>query len=124
MRLLPALLLSIATASNARAADISGQAVDSTTQQPVAGAQITLYVPGTLGFPSPLASTQTGADGRYRITVQYSGQLAAVARAPGYAARTQDGTRCSSSTDLCFFRSSKLDVAANSDAVANFALGA
>lgn len=124
MRLLPALLLSIAAASNARAADISGQALDSTTQQPVAGAQITLYVPGILGFPSPLASGQTGADGRYRITVQYSGQLAGVARAPGYAARTQDGTPCPSSAGLCFFRSSKLDVAGDSDAVANFALGA
>lgn len=117
----PVLLLAAFTSSGASAATVSGQVRDSVTQQPIAGAEVSIYYPGVLSFPTQIAATTTGTDGRYSAQFEYAGSVAGIARAAGYAARTHNGVACDSGT-ACISDSSYFPVGGGS-ATADFALG-
>lgn len=119
-RLLIPLLLAVCAAP-ASAAIVQGQVLDQATQQPLAGASVTLYVPFIMGFPSAIATVQTGSDGRYSATVSHSGSLIAIAGAPAHASLTHDGTPCNDRT-ACYFASTALAVDASTTTVADFSL--
>lgn len=119
-RLLIALILT-ACALPATAATVQGQVLDEATQQPLAGASVTLYVPFIMGFPAAIATVQTGSDGRYSATVAHSGSLIAIAGAAAHAARSHDGTPCNEHS-ACYFASTALTVDAGTNATADFSL--
>lgn len=114
--LIACLLLGAGTAA---ASAVSGQVVDQTTQQPIAGAEVSISYPGVMGWPTEIARATTGADGRYSVQFQYDGSVAGIARTAGYAARTQDGVPCTESP-ACAYNS--FFPLAGGSATADFAL--
>ncbi|HWU52530.1 MAG TPA: carboxypeptidase-like regulatory domain-containing protein, partial [Tahibacter sp.] len=86
------LLLAAGTAS---AATVSGRIVDEATQQPIAGAHLTV-VSSIGGFQAIGPFADTDADGRYAFTFSDSQTqlLGIVAEAPGHAARDHGARRC------------------------------
>lgn len=115
------LLLCLASASASNAAIVSGRVLERATQAPIGGADVEIYYPGILGFPSLLKRTTTGSDGRYSVSVDYSGPIGAIARADGHAARTHGGLPCTDSPD-CISRGALLPLD-DAGASADFALG-
>lgn len=81
-------------AGTAAAGTVSGQIVDRTTQQPIGGAEVSIYYSGIAGWPTHIARATTGADGRYNMQLSYHGYVAGIAHTPGYAALTHDGVPC------------------------------
>lgn len=78
----------------ATATIVEGRVVDRATQQPLAGATVTLAVPGFLSTPRIIvATTQTGADGRYSVETDRT-SFFAMARAAGHAARDHVDQPC------------------------------
>lgn len=116
-------LLLITGSTAASAATFSGQVIDAGSGRPVAGAQVRLYVPAIMGFPSYIATAQAGNDGRYTASVQHSGELVLIASGPGHAARTHDGTPCNGFYE-CYAASTKLNVGAATTATVDFSLPA
>lgn len=92
-----ALLFATFASGSAMAATVSGQVLDLSTQQPIAGAEVSIYYPGALGWPTLVERTTTTADGRYSLTFPDQASVAGIARAPGHAARTQSGIPCTES---------------------------
>lgn len=79
---------------SATATIVEGRVVDRATQQPIAGAIVTLAVPGFLSTPRVIvATTQTGADGRYSVETDRT-SFFALARAAGHAARDHVDQPC------------------------------
>lgn len=117
--LLTGLLLTTGTAA---AATISGRVVDEATQQPIAGARLTV-VGSFAGFPSFGPVTDTGTDGRYTFTLSDDQTLSIgiVAEAAGHAARDHGAGRCNA-PGSCEPGSSALSVAPGANLVVDFAL--
>jgi hypothetical protein len=89
-----ALLTGMFCAGSAAATVVEGRVVDRATQQPLAGATVTLAVPGFLSTPRIIvATTQSGADGRYSVETDSTGVFA-MARATGHAARDHVDQPC------------------------------
>ncbi|GMV28201.1 MAG: hypothetical protein AMXMBFR59_03260 [Rhodanobacteraceae bacterium] len=81
-------------ARSATATTVEGRVVDRATQQPLAGAIVTLAMPGFLSTPRIIvATTQAGADGRYSVETDRT-SFFAMARAAGHAARDHVDQPC------------------------------
>lgn len=88
------LLTGLFCAGSAAATVVEGRVVDRATQQPLAGATVTLAMRGFLSTPRIIvATTQTGADGRYSVETDQA-SFFAMARAAGHAARDHVDQPC------------------------------
>jgi hypothetical protein len=88
------LLTGMFCAGSAAATVVEGRVVDRVTQQPLAGATVTLAVPGFLSTPRIIvATTQSGADGSYSVETDRTGFFL-MARAAGHAARDHVDQPC------------------------------
>ncbi|MCQ4164175.1 carboxypeptidase regulatory-like domain-containing protein [Tahibacter harae] len=115
-------LLLAAAAAPVSAATIQGQVLDEATQQPLAGATVTLYTqPVSLGWETFLGSTQTDKNGRYVIERGFTGNVVAIASSQTHAARTQAGIPCNG-ISRCLYVSPGFAVGAGTLSTADFSL--
>lgn len=88
------LLTGMFCAGSAAATVVEGRVVDRATQQPIAGATVTLAMPGFFSTPRIIvATTQSGADGRYSVETDRP-SFFLMARAAGHAARDHVDQPC------------------------------
>lgn len=119
-RLLLSLLL--AAAAPAFAATLQGRVLDASTQQPLAGARVSVvYGPGLIVFE--YAHALTDAQGSYVIELpaDFQGNVALFGVASGYAGRHHDGAPCRSYIS-CYYNNPPLTLAPGSVVTRDFAL--
>lgn len=124
MRRFLVLALSLVAATGpVRAAIVEGRVVEAGTNTPIVGATVSLVAPGFFIIPHVVAHAQTDAEGRYSVdTGTYADPVAAVAVAPGFAARTHAGEPCHEPI-FCYHTATKITLSNTEPLTVGFVLG-